>query len=118
MLKEEVEYLGYIVKKGKVKPSPGKTVAVANFAVPKTIIKLQSYLGLTGYFRKFIKDYSLIAKPLSDLLKKDVPFKFNREQHDAFQQLKKALVEEPVLKILEYGATTELHTDACYGAIL
>ncbi|GFX45214.1 retrovirus-related Pol polyprotein from transposon 17.6 [Trichonephila clavipes] len=78
-------------------------------------------LGLTGYFRKFIPAYSQIAKPLSDLTRKDNPFMFEQPQMEAFEKLKKLLTESPVLSIFQQGRTTELHTDASqqgYGAVL
>ncbi|CAG4989313.1 unnamed protein product [Colias eurytheme] len=84
------------LKKGEIKPSVEKIAAVEHFQTPNNMKSLQSFLGLTGYFRKFIKDYSLIAKPLTDLLKK-------------------------VLKIYDPNLETELHTDASaegYGAVL
>ncbi|XP_045500402.1 uncharacterized protein LOC123697879 isoform X2 [Colias croceus] len=87
---------GIIKTKGEIKPSVKKIAAVEHFQTPHNIKSLQSFLGLTGYFRKFIKDYSLIAKPLTDLLKK-------------------------VLKIYDPNLETELHTDASaegYGAVL
>ncbi|GFW09232.1 transposon Tf2-8 polyprotein [Trichonephila clavipes] len=77
--------------------------------------------GLTGYFRKFIPAYSQIAKPLSDLTRKDNPFMFEQPQMEAFEKLKKLLTESPVLSIFQQGRTTELHTDASqqgYGAVL
>ncbi|GFU34774.1 retrovirus-related Pol polyprotein from transposon 17.6 [Trichonephila clavipes] len=66
-LKKKIEFLGQIVESGAIKPSPTKTLAVRKFPEPTTIKQVQSFLGLTGYFRKYIKDYSKIAKPLSDL---------------------------------------------------
>ncbi|GFU53969.1 transposon Tf2-9 polyprotein [Trichonephila clavipes] len=71
--------------------------------------------------RKFIPAYSQIAKPLSDLTRKDNPFKFEQPQMEAFEKLKKLLTEGPVLSIFQQGRTTELHTDASqqgYGAVL
>ncbi|GFX23384.1 transposon Tf2-11 polyprotein [Trichonephila clavipes] len=98
-----------------------KTIAVKKFPVPTTVKQVQSLLGLTGYFRKFIPAYSQIAKPLSDLTRKDNPFKFEQPQMEAFEKLKKLLTESPVLSIFKQGRTTELHTDASqqgYGAVL
>lgn len=66
----KVKFLGHIIKNGTVCPSEHKTEAVIKFPEPKNIKQLQSCLGLTKYFRKFIKDYALITRPLSDLLKK------------------------------------------------
>ncbi|GFW19987.1 retrovirus-related Pol polyprotein from transposon opus [Trichonephila clavipes] len=70
-LKKKIEFLGHIVESGTIKPSPTKTLAVRKFPEPTTIKQVQSFLGLTGYFRKYIKDYSKIAKPLSDLTRKE-----------------------------------------------
>ncbi|XP_033318399.1 uncharacterized protein K02A2.6-like [Bombus bifarius] len=120
-LQQEIEYLGYIVSKNTIRPSTHKTRAVANFPKPTSVKKVQSFLGLTGYFRKFIRGYAKIAKPLTDLLKKEVKFQFGDREVEAFEILKTALVNEPVLKLYRMGAETELHTDASaegYGAIL
>ncbi|GFU13341.1 hypothetical protein TNCV_3843341 [Trichonephila clavipes] len=65
------EQEGHIVESGTIKPSPTKTLAVRKFPEPTTIKQVQSFLGLTGYFRKYIKDYSKLAKPLSDLTRKE-----------------------------------------------
>ncbi|GFW40071.1 retrovirus-related Pol polyprotein from transposon gypsy [Trichonephila clavipes] len=74
----------HIVESGTIKPSPTKTLAVRKFPEPTTIKQIQSFLGLTGYFRKYIKDYSKIAKPLSDLIRKENLFVFsglNKKKH-------------------------------------
>jgi len=71
LLKRCIEFLGHIIEDGKIYLSPEKTKAVLKFPEPKTIKQVQSFLGLSGYFRKFIPQYSKIAKPLSDILKKD-----------------------------------------------
>lgn len=120
-MKKEICYLGYIIREGEISPSKEKVAAVANFQVPKNIKTLQSFLGLTGYFRKFVKNYSLIARPLTDLLKKGVEFKFDLHCEKAFEELKSTLCQSPVLKIYDPNLETELHTDASadgYGAVL
>ncbi|GFS67515.1 retrovirus-related Pol polyprotein from transposon 17.6 [Trichonephila clavipes] len=120
-LRRKVEFFGHVVENGTIRPSIAKTIAVKKFPVPTTVKQVQSFLGLTGYFRKFIPAYSQIAKPLSDLTRKDNPFKFEQPQMEAFEKLKKLLTESPVLSIFQQGRTTELHTDASqqgYGAVL
>ncbi|GFW38815.1 retrovirus-related Pol polyprotein from transposon 297 [Trichonephila clavipes] len=115
------EQEGHIVESGTIKPSPTKTLAVRKFPEPTTIKQVQSFLGLTGYFRKYIKNYSKIAKPLSDLTRKENLFVFGIQQKEAFEKLKKIMSEGPILHLYKYGRKTELHTDACkqgYGAIL
>lgn len=120
-LKKSVEFVGYIIEDGTIKPSPGKTNAVQKFPEPRTIKQVQSFLGLTGYFRKFIAGYATIARPLSDMLRKDTSFAFKDEERRAFEQLKRCLMQDPVLKIYDQKAETELHTDASkfgFGAVL
>lgn len=120
-LKRTVEFLGYIIENGTIKPSLTKTNAVRKFPEPKTIKQIQSFLGLTGYFRKFIEDYATIARPLSDILRKQNAFVFGVDQRRAFERLKERLMCEPVLKIYQQDAETELHTDASkfgFGAVL
>ncbi|GFV39598.1 retrovirus-related Pol polyprotein from transposon 17.6 [Trichonephila clavipes] len=104
-----------------LKPSPTKTLAVRKFPEPTTIKQVQNFLGLTGYFRKYIKDYSKIAKPLSDLTRKENLFVSDSNKKEAVEKLKKIMSEGPILHLYKYGRKTELHTDACkqgYGAIL
>ncbi|GFT62908.1 retrovirus-related Pol polyprotein from transposon 297 [Trichonephila clavipes] len=115
------EQEGHIVESGTIKPSPTKTLAVQKFPEPTTIKQVQSFLGLTGYFRKYIKDYSKIAEPLSDLTRKENLFVFGAQQKEAFEKLKKIMSEGPILHLYKYGRKTELHIDACkqgYGTIL
>lgn len=81
---------------------------------------MQSFLGLSGYFRKFIPRYSIIARLLTDLLKANVKYVFGERKNEAFIQLKEILSNKPVLSLYVTGAETELHTDASmhrYGAI-
>ena len=110
-----------MIEDGNVRPSTRKTLAVTNFPPLKNPKDVQSFLGLTSYFRKFVPQYSLLAHPLSKLLKKDAKFEFGEEQQLAFRQLEFALASDPVLKLYRTGAETELHTDASsvgLGAIL
>lgn len=120
-LQQRIEYLGYIIENECFRPSERKTLSVINFPKPTCVKQVQSFLGLTGYFRKFIPNYSIIARPLSNLLKDGVKFHFTKEQEDAFQQLKTKLCLKPVLQLYRVNAETELHTDASsqgFGAIL
>lgn len=120
-LRERVKYLGHVVEAGRISVSDDKTDAVKHFPIPKDARSLRSFLGLTGYFRMFIPQYALVARPLSDLLKKNVEFKFGEAQVNAFETLRRALSEKPVLHLYRTSAETELHTDASalgFGAIL
>jgi len=110
-----------MVENGTVRPSERKTAAVLNFPKPACVRDVQSFVGLTSYFRKFIPKYSITARPLTNLLRKDTTFRFNEEQEYAFNELKRILSCDPVLKLYRHEADTELCTDASklgFGAIL
>lgn len=120
-LRRAIEFLGHIIENGEIRPSEQKIRAVVCFPEPENARQLQSFLGLSGYFRKFISGYSTIARPLSNLLRADVKFQFGAAERNAFERLKIILSERPVLSLFRIGAETELHTDASihgYGAIL
>lgn len=120
-LKDEVEYLGYVIRGGCYRIAPSKLRSVQLFPEPKNVKQLQRFLGLTSYFRKFIAGYATISKPLTSLLQKGVEFVFGEEQRSSFDELKRCLVTDPVLQIYDESAETELHTDASkygYGAVL
>ncbi|GFS90477.1 transposon Ty3-I Gag-Pol polyprotein [Trichonephila clavipes] len=90
---------GHVVESGTIKPFIAKALAVQKFPEPTTIKQVQNFLGLTGYFRKYIKDYSTIAKPLSDLARRENPFVLGTLQKEAFEKLKKIMFEGPLLHI-------------------
>lgn len=121
-LADRITFLGFVLQNGTIKPSDEKTEAVRKFPPPKNVLEIQRFLGLTGFFRRFIRNYATIAKPLSDLTKKDVNFEFGMDQQDAFITLKAVLCDNPVLKMYNPAASkTELHTDASkfgFGAVL
>jgi hypothetical protein len=92
-----IVFLGHVVSKEGTRPDPGKIDAVRRFPEPTTVTSVRSFLGLTGYYRKYIKGYSRIAGPLFELTKKDVVFVWNQDCQRAFDDLKRALVEAPIL---------------------
>lgn len=101
--------------------SPLKIQAVKRFPIPTNAKTLQRFLGLTSYFRKFVKNYSTIAKPLSDLLRNETNFVFGSKKQLAFQTLKEKLTNGSVFMIYNQETETELHYDASkygYGAVL
>lgn len=95
LLKRKIDFLRYRIIKGKLYPSSFKTKAVVNFPEPKYTNNIQSYLGFTGYSRKFIRNYSIIAKPLSVILRKNSKFRFDIEERKAFNELKCIFSLEP-----------------------
>ncbi|CAK9821240.1 Retrovirus-related Pol polyprotein from transposon 17.6 [Anthophora retusa] len=120
-LKPELEYLGHVITAEGVKPNPKKLEAVKNFKLPKTPTDIKSFLGLAGYYRKFIRNFSKIAKPLTDLTKKDTPFRWTEKEQNSFDTLKEKLCSSPVLKFPNFNEQFVLTTDASnegLGAIL
>ncbi|XP_011869954.1 PREDICTED: uncharacterized protein LOC105563185 [Vollenhovia emeryi] len=112
-LKKEIEFLGYMISADGISLSPRHTDAIRNFKQPRTVLEVQRFLGLTNYFRRFIKGFAHIAKPIQDLVKRDVPFNFDDRCVEAFKKLKQELTSAPVLQLYNPAAPTELHTDAC-----
>lgn len=120
-LNTEITYLGYIIKNSQIMPSNGHVEAINNYPVPRNVKELQSFIGLASYFRKFVQNFSIIAKPLYDLTKKNATFNFGSEQADAFNKIKNCLISQPVLSIYSPEAETQLHCDASslgYAGIL
>jgi hypothetical protein len=86
--------------------------AIQQIESPKNRHELRRFLGLTGFFRRFIQKYAQIAAPISELLKGTVSFSWEFKQEKAFQTLKKNLIENPILQLFNPKSETELHCDA------
>jgi hypothetical protein len=119
--KSEIEYLGHKIGYNTVKPCKEHITAVLDFPQPKTVKQLRRFLGLSGYLRSFVEKYATIAEPLTSLLRKDSKYNWSEKQEKAFNEIKQALVKEPVLHIFNPELDIELYTDASkvgIGAIL
>ena len=117
---KEIEYLGHIVSGQGVQADPNKVVTMVNWPRPKTLKALRGFLGLTGYYRRFIKGYGGIAGPLTRLLKKGA-FQWDTAAEEAFGQLKKAVTTPPVLALPNFELSFTVECDASgvgLGAVL
>ena len=120
-LQFETDYLGYRVSSSGVSPTNNGVEAVINFPTPQNIREIQCFLGLCAYFRKFVAGFSILTKPLYDLLRKNEWFIFGEREYQAFEILKTKLMEAPDLSIYGPRDETELHCDTSklgYGAVL
>lgn len=108
-----VNYLGFEISREGICPGTKKLEAVENFPTPSNHHTVRQFLGLASFFRRFIKGFSIIAKPLTRLLKKDQAWVWGPDQQHAFNTLKDSLIRKPTLALYDPKAQTELHTDAC-----
>jgi hypothetical protein len=116
-----IPYLGYVISAAGVSTSEDKIQAVANWPTPTNVKQLRSFVGLAGYYKKFMKHFVMISKPLTELLKKDQLFVWINDQELAFQTLKSALVQAHVLTLPDFQKQFSIKTDAYdlgVGAVL
>jgi len=120
-LRKEVTFLGHKISESGVEPDNRKVEAIENFPQPNTVKQLKSFLGLAGYYRRFVPHFSKIAAPLHKLLKKDAKFAWGEDQEIAFCTLKQKLVSKPILQYPDFSEEFILTTDASNdgaGAVL
>ncbi|KAI3757501.1 hypothetical protein L6452_05041 [Arctium lappa] len=109
---KEVQFLGHVVSKDGVKVDPTKIEAMMNWESPKSPSKIRSFLGLAGYYRRFIQDFSKIASSLTMLTKKNVKFVWIEDQEKAFRTLQRKLCEAPILSLPEGSEDFVVFSDA------
>ena len=119
--KQEISFLGHRFTSEGVKMDQEKVKAMMEWPVPKSPTEVLSFLGLAGYYRRFVKNFSKIAAPISDLIKKDIPYVWTEKQQNAFETLKHQLSTAPILispdPSLPYTVTTDASGFAV-GAVL
>ena len=99
----KVRFLGHIVSASGVSMDPEKAETMMSWERPKSIFEICSFLGLAGYYKRFIEDFSRLAAPMTKLTRKEVKFEWNDLCEKAFQELKRRLTSTPILIVLERG---------------
>ena len=131
LFKEEIEYLGHVVSGKGISTNPKKVQAVAKWPTPKTVYDVRSFLGFVGYYRRFIKNFSKIAKPIREVITglenqskrsaKKTFVEWTEAADSAFEHLKKLCISTPILAYPDYKLPFVLHTDSSsegLGAVL
>jgi len=119
---QEVEFLGYVIGREGIKMAKGKVEAVLEWKPPVSLTEVQSFLGFANFYRRFIQDYSRVARPLTELTKGDKKeWKWNPQAEEAFQELKRRFTMAPILAHFDATKPVIIETDAsdfAIGAIL
>ena len=119
--KKHIQYLGHLISAEGIQPLPEKLESIDKMPAPKTPKEVKQFLGLVGYYRKFVPRFTDISRVLTHLTKKDVEFKWTAECENCFQILKKTLQESPILRYPDPEASYTLYTDAskyAYAGVL
>jgi hypothetical protein len=111
---KQVAFLGHAISKGGISMDPSKVQDVLSWNAPTSVSDIQSFLGLAGYYRRFIEGFSKISKPMTELLKKDKMFEWTSTCETSFQELKKRLTTAPILVMPNMDKPFSIYRDA-YG---
>ena len=112
-----IHYLGHIISEEGVTVDPKKIRAIMEWSTPKNLSEVRSFMGLVGYYRRFIEGFSKLAHPITSLKKKGVQFDWTYKCEDNFQKLKEMLTSAPVLKIANPERNFVVCTNACKQGI-
>ena len=117
-LRKEVPFLGHVITPDGIKPNPDKINAIIKYPLPKTQKEIKSFLGLTGYYRKFIKDFAKITKPFTRVLKKGEKVDYENEEYiEAFNKCKELITNAPILQYPDFEKQFRITSDSSNVAI-
>ena len=109
---KEVSFLGHVVSNGGIAVDPSKVTDVLNWKAPTDVGEIHSFLGLAGYYRRFIEGFSKLAKPMTALLEKNAKFVWSEKCQANFEELKKRLTTAPVLVLPDLSKNFSIYCDA------
>lgn len=118
---KKIRYVGYLLNEEGLGPDPGKTSAVLEFPAPRNIRETRRFMGMAGWYRRFLPNFAVLTGPITDLLKENRRFEWTRAAQLAFEALKRALVEAPILANPDFALPFTIQTDASdsgVGAVL
>jgi hypothetical protein len=110
---DKVPFLGHIISNGGILVDPAKVKEIMEWSMPTTVTEIRSFLGLAGYYWRFIERFYNIAKPMTSLLEKGREFKWGEKCQESFDQLKKRLMSPPVLVMPDLQKGFDIYCDAC-----
>ncbi|GJR38616.1 putative nucleotidyltransferase, ribonuclease H [Tanacetum coccineum] len=108
----QVAFLGHIVSADGISMDPAKVEAITKWPRPTTVTEVRSFLGLAGYYRRFVEGFSLLALPLTKLMRKGEKFVWNEEREKSFEELKRRLVSSPILTLPSGTGGYQIYSDA------
>ncbi|PNY16525.1 retrotransposon-related protein [Trifolium pratense] len=114
---EEVKFLGHVITKDGIAVDPAKVETIISWEQPRTVTEIRSFVGLAGYYRRFIEGFSKIAAPLTQLTRKNQPFIWTQECEESFQTMKRLLTTSPVLVLPQPDQPYEVYCDASYQGL-
>ena len=108
---QKVNFLGVVMDQGKIEIEKDKVVGVLNWPVPKMVRDIRKFLGLANYYRRFVKDFAKLARPLNNLTRKEEKWRWGNEQQEAFKQLKQVFTSKPLLVALDIDKEFRVEAD-------
>ena len=110
--KSQLHFFGFVFSSRGISPDREKVKAIHDASLPKTAKEVRSFLGMANYCAKFIPNFSSITKPLRDLTKKDIPFRWGEQHTKALNKIKDLLTSDTIMAYFDKNKSTELTTDA------
>jgi hypothetical protein len=114
---DQVEFLGHVISMEGIAANPSKVQSVLDWQAPTNVKEIRGFLGMAGYYWRFIEGFSRIAGPMTKILRKNTSFEWSEKCEDSFQELKKKLTTAPILAVSETGKDYTVYCDACKNGL-